>query len=133
MVNRKWAWRAVFESEEEAARAYDAAVWRLKPGDAKSFINFPEERPPKKSQPPLTSQQVQEVEVECTLKEESMDEAATKGSAKGQARSIVAGTLMISLNVRYHCNNLHKTAEYSCSRRKIEPTCGCDCIPSCFC
>ena len=40
MVNRKWAYRALFDSEDEAARAYDAAVWRLKPREAGSFINF---------------------------------------------------------------------------------------------
>lgn len=40
MVNRKWAYRALFESEAEAAHAYDAAVWRLKPKEATSFVNF---------------------------------------------------------------------------------------------
>lgn len=40
MVNRKWAYRALFDSEDEAAHAYDAAVWRLKPKEASSFINF---------------------------------------------------------------------------------------------
>lgn len=40
MVNRKWAYRELFDSEREAARAYDAAVWRLKPGEAKSYVNF---------------------------------------------------------------------------------------------
>ena len=42
MVNRKWAYRELFDSEEEAARAYDDAVWRLKPREAKSYINFKE-------------------------------------------------------------------------------------------
>ncbi len=42
MVNRKWAYRELFDSEEEAARAYDDAVWRLKPKEAKSYINFKE-------------------------------------------------------------------------------------------
>ena len=40
MVNRKWAYRELFDSEEEAARAYDGAVWRLKPKEAKSYVNF---------------------------------------------------------------------------------------------
>lgn len=40
MVNRKWAYRELFDSEEDAARAYDGAVWRLKPREAKSYINF---------------------------------------------------------------------------------------------
>lgn len=40
MVNRKWAYRELFDSEREAACAYDAAVWRLKPGEAKSYVNF---------------------------------------------------------------------------------------------
>ena len=40
MVNRKWAYRALFDSEAEAARAYDAALWRLKPKEAVSFVNF---------------------------------------------------------------------------------------------
>ncbi|KAL0050257.1 hypothetical protein WJX82_007522 [Trebouxia sp. C0006] len=44
MVNRKWAYRELFDSEEEAARAYDGAVWRLKPKEAKSYVNF-KERP----------------------------------------------------------------------------------------
>ena len=42
MVNRKWAYRELFDSEEEAARAYDDAVWRLKPKEARSYINFKE-------------------------------------------------------------------------------------------
>jgi hypothetical protein len=42
MVNRKWAYRELFDSEEEAARAYDDAVWRLKPKEAKSYVNFKE-------------------------------------------------------------------------------------------
>ena len=40
MVNRKWAYRALFDSEDEAAHAYDAAVRRLKPREASSFVNF---------------------------------------------------------------------------------------------
>ena len=40
MVNRKWAYRELFDCEREAARAYDAAVWRLKPGEARSYVNF---------------------------------------------------------------------------------------------
>ena len=44
MVNRKWAYRELFDREEEAARAYDGAVWRLKPKEAKSYVNF-KERP----------------------------------------------------------------------------------------
>ena len=40
MVDRKWAYRELFDSETEAAVAYDTAVWRLKPRDAKSYVNF---------------------------------------------------------------------------------------------
>lgn len=40
MVNRKWAYRQLFDSEADAARAYDDAVWRLKPKEAISFVNF---------------------------------------------------------------------------------------------
>lgn len=40
MVNRKWAYRELFDSEVEAAHAYDRAVWELKPKEAKSYVNF---------------------------------------------------------------------------------------------
>lgn len=41
MVQRKWAYRELFSTEEEAARGYDAAVWSLKPPDvALAFVNF---------------------------------------------------------------------------------------------
>jgi hypothetical protein len=46
MVNRKWAYRELFNSEEEAAVAYDAAVWRLKPKEAQSYVNFKARPPP---------------------------------------------------------------------------------------
>ena len=46
MVNRRWAYRELFDSEEEAARAYDRALWRLKPKEAASYVNFKDERPP---------------------------------------------------------------------------------------
>eukprot|EP00803_Ostreobium_quekettii_P008485 evm.model.scf_346.5 EVM.evm.TU.scf_346.5 scf_346:61221-74038(-) len=45
MVNRKWAYRELFDTEMEAAQAYDAAVWKLKPREAKSYINFKDSRP----------------------------------------------------------------------------------------
>lgn len=45
MVNRKWAYRELFDSEEAAARAYDRALWRLKPREAQSYVNFKDERP----------------------------------------------------------------------------------------
>lgn len=40
MVNRRWAYRELFDSEEAAARAYDMALWRLKPAEAASYVNF---------------------------------------------------------------------------------------------
>ncbi|KAK9829864.1 hypothetical protein WJX72_008334 [[Myrmecia] bisecta] len=40
MVNRKWAYRELFDSEEQAALAYDQAVRRLKPEKAESRVNF---------------------------------------------------------------------------------------------
>ncbi|KFM28745.1 AP2-like ethylene-responsive transcription factor TOE3 [Auxenochlorella protothecoides] len=43
MVNRRWAYRELFDSEEEAARAYDSALWRLKPKEARSYVNFKDE------------------------------------------------------------------------------------------
>lgn len=45
MVNRKWAYRELFDSEEEAARAYDRALWRLKPREARSYVNFKDTAP----------------------------------------------------------------------------------------
>jgi hypothetical protein len=30
----------MFDSEVEAARAYDAALWRLKPREARNYANF---------------------------------------------------------------------------------------------
>lgn len=40
MVNRRWAYRELFDSEEAAAVAYDKALWRLKPSEAASYVNF---------------------------------------------------------------------------------------------
>jgi hypothetical protein len=40
LLNRKWAYREQFDAEEEAARAYDVAVWRLKPREAANYANF---------------------------------------------------------------------------------------------
>lgn len=63
MVNRKWAYRALFDSEDEAAHAYDAAVRRLKPKEAPSFVNFSSEeldrkRPPQPVLPATRSKYV---------------------------------------------------------------------------
>ena len=40
MVDRKWAYRELFDSESEAAHAYDDALWRLKPNEAATYVNF---------------------------------------------------------------------------------------------
>ena len=45
MVNRRWAYRELFDSEEAAARAYDRALWRLKPQEAQSYVNFKDDMP----------------------------------------------------------------------------------------
>lgn len=42
MLNSKWVYRELFDTEEAAARAYDDAVWRLKPLEAPSYVNFPD-------------------------------------------------------------------------------------------
>lgn len=46
MVDRKWAYRELFDRELDAAHAYDAAVMRLKPREAAAFVNFEESLPP---------------------------------------------------------------------------------------
>lgn len=38
--------RELFDSEMEAARAYDTAVWRLKPREARNYANFKDSCPP---------------------------------------------------------------------------------------
>eukprot|EP00873_Tetraselmis_striata_P014322 jgi/Tetstr1/434586/TSEL_023677.t1 len=45
MLHRKWAYRELFDDELDAARAYDKAVWRLKPLEAKAYVNFMDEAP----------------------------------------------------------------------------------------
>lgn len=45
MLNSKWVYRELFDTEEDAARAYDMAVWRLKPVEATSYVNFPDQCP----------------------------------------------------------------------------------------
>lgn len=45
LLNRKWAYREQFDAEEDAARAYDAAVWRLKPREAGNYANFKDSCP----------------------------------------------------------------------------------------
>lgn len=60
MVNRKWAFRALFDSEDEAAHAYDAAVWRLKPQEATSFVNFKNGVSVRNLPPKFTKQRAQE-------------------------------------------------------------------------
>lgn len=40
MVDRRWAFRDLYDSETEAAQAYDDALWRLKPEFASSYANF---------------------------------------------------------------------------------------------
>eukprot|EP00775_Hariotina_reticulata_P004771 gene4771-5021_t len=46
MLNRKWAYREMFDTEVDAARAYDTAVWRLKPREAAVYANFKDTCPP---------------------------------------------------------------------------------------
>lgn len=36
----------MFDTEMEAARAYDTAVWRLKPREARNYVNFKDTCPP---------------------------------------------------------------------------------------
>jgi hypothetical protein len=45
VLNRRWAYRELFDSEEDAARAYDGAIWRLRPRDARSYVNFKDSCP----------------------------------------------------------------------------------------
>ncbi|KAK9830953.1 hypothetical protein WJX81_001976 [Elliptochloris bilobata] len=62
MVNRKWAYRELFDSEREAARAYDAAVWRLKPGEAKSYVNFKDRTAGDDSVEPLSDAEAEDAD-----------------------------------------------------------------------
>lgn len=36
----------MFDTETEAARAYDTALWRLKPREARNYANFKDTCPP---------------------------------------------------------------------------------------
>jgi hypothetical protein len=36
----------MFDTETEAARAYDTALWRLKPHEARNYANFKDTCPP---------------------------------------------------------------------------------------
>mmetsp|Transcript_5700 Transcript_5700/g.16280 ORF Transcript_5700/g.16280 Transcript_5700/m.16280 type:complete len:1043 (+) Transcript_5700:218-3346(+) len=57
MVQRKWAYRELFSTEEAAARAYDAAVWALKPPEvAQAFVNFKDSAPFFKDGAPFSPQ-----------------------------------------------------------------------------
>jgi hypothetical protein len=38
--------RELFDTENEAARAYDTALWRLKPREARNYANFKDTCPP---------------------------------------------------------------------------------------
>lgn len=38
--------RELFDTEAEAARAYDTALWRLKPREARNYANFKDTCPP---------------------------------------------------------------------------------------
>lgn len=38
--------RELFDTETEAARAYDTALWRLKPREARNYANFKDTCPP---------------------------------------------------------------------------------------
>lgn len=44
-LNRRWSYRELFDSEEDAARAYDAAMWRMRPRDARGYVNFKDSCP----------------------------------------------------------------------------------------
>jgi len=46
IINRTWAYREMFDTEYDAARAHDVALWRLKPTQAASYVNFPDTCPP---------------------------------------------------------------------------------------
>jgi hypothetical protein len=45
VLNRRWAYRELFDGEEDAARAYDGAIWRLRPRDARGYVNFKDSCP----------------------------------------------------------------------------------------
>lgn len=81
MVGRRWAFRALFDCEESAARAYDAAVWRLKPSSAKAFVNFPEERPSSRAAAKAQQQQQQQAR---GAGQECMKEGEADGAARGE-------------------------------------------------
>ena len=45
-LSRRWAYREAFDAEDDAARAHDAAMWRLRPRDARAYVNFKDSCPP---------------------------------------------------------------------------------------
>lgn len=53
--------REMFDTEMEAARAYDTAVWRLKPREARNYVNF------KDSCPADVAEILEETEKVCSL------------------------------------------------------------------
>lgn len=55
--------RETFDSESDAARAYDTALWRLKPREASNYVNFKDTCPTEVAETLAALEKVRDCEV----------------------------------------------------------------------